>query len=164
MSDPLSLVANVAGLTSLANELLKILKAYASDAKSAPTDVSQLLIEVEALNTVLRQLLSFLLDNDIDQDSFKETSVLLSIIAICKTKLENLYQKLKKKYPGKKGVPGLIDRLQWPFDKQECVDTITTLHRCTQIFKFSLNISNWYVQLYDPIKSKYTLRSIFENI
>ena len=70
MSDPLSLVASVAGLTSLAIELLKILNAYASGAKSAPKDVSQLLMEVEALNTVLRQLLSFLLDNDIDQESF----------------------------------------------------------------------------------------------
>ena len=157
MSDPLSFVAGVAGLTSLAIELLKILNAYASDAKSAPTHVSQLLMEVKALSTVLRQLQSFLYDNDINQESFKETSALLSIITICKTKLENLYQKLKKKYPGKKGVLRLIDRLQWPFDKQECVDTITALNRCTQIFNFSLNISNWYIPLYIVVKSNYTL-------
>ena len=183
MSDPFSLAASVASLTSLAIELIKILKTYASDAKSAPTDISQLLKDVEALSAVLHQFQSFLLDKDIDQKSFKETSALGSIIEICKTKLENLDQKLKKKYPDKKvvqglvandndqkrsfarcktkskklcqkviksftekGEPGLIDRLQWPFDKQECEDTITALGRFIQIFSFSLDISNWYAR------------------
>ena len=190
MSDPLSVVASVAGLTSLAIEIFKVLNTYASDAKSAPTDINELLEKVEGLSAVLRQFESFLLDNDIDKEIFNETSALLSIITICNTKLENLDQKLKNKYPGKKvaqgfdndqkssevtsktkprnlyqkfkkylvkkDVPELINRLQWPFDKQECEDTIAALSQFTQIFNFSLNISNWYVLLYIAIESKYT--------
>ena len=199
MSDPFSLAASVAGLTSLAIELIKILNTYASDAKSAPTDVSQL--EVEALCAVLHQFQSFLRESGIDQESFKETSALGSIIEICETKLENLRQKLKKKYPDKKvvqgliandndqksivaicktklgnffqklkenyadkKVQGLINRLQWPFDKQECEVTIAALSRFTQIFNFSLKISNWYVLLYIATELKYTPRSIFGMI
>ena len=83
--------------------------------------------------------------------------------SIRKAKLGNFSQKLKEKYPDGK-MQGLIDRLWWPFDKQECEDIIAALSRFTQIFNLSLNISNWYVLFYIATELKYTPRSIFGMI
>jgi len=40
-------------------------------------------------------------------------------------------------------VRDLLQRLKWPFEKDECVELVEVLHRCSQTFTFSLTIENW---------------------
>lgn len=140
--DPLSIATGVAGLLSLAKELVKIIIDYTGDVKSATRDARSVLTEVTALSHVLQQLVDFLRKDDTNSKCrFRETSALCSVIAICKNHIETLYRKVK--FQGKPE-KDLLGRLKWPFEKQECQEIVEVLHRCSQTFTFSLQIANWY--------------------
>ena len=130
----------VSGYLSLAIDLINILREYTTTVKSAPSDAETLLTGVISLNQVLQQLTNFL-EKPEHNANFYETSVLCSVVTICDTKIRNLHSKLNKF----RSAEGMRDRRQWPFEKQECLDTVQTLHHCAQTIEFSLTISNGYL-------------------
>ena len=120
-------------------EVVKILNDYTSTAKAAPADAQTLLTEVASLSQVLQQLRDFLRKPD-HNINFRETSVLCSVVAICDVKVKTLHSALDKFRSG----GAKRDRMKWPFQKQECLDTVRTLHHCAQTIQLSLTISNGY--------------------
>lgn len=145
--DPFSVSTGLAGFLSLTIEITKVLKEYIGNVKSAKEDALTLSTELASLGFVLNQLVKFLRSNDSDLQGtcFDQTSVLHSVIAICKDKLEHVYKRLEKFHKavtaGK--LHGLFERLKWPFEKEECESAIKTLRSCSQIFSFSLSVANW---------------------
>ncbi|KAF8476788.1 hypothetical protein BDZ91DRAFT_1248 [Kalaharituber pfeilii] len=123
----------ITGFLSLAIEIGNILKEYLNDFVSAPKEAHTLVTEVDALSHALQQLLDFLLKENI-RGSFEETSVLYIIISICDSKIKKLHSKLTKFH--------LRERWNWPFQKQDCSEVVSTLHHCAQTLEFSLTISN----------------------
>ena len=142
MLDPFTLATGVAGLLSLTIELSKIISAYTQSLNDASREAQELLAELSELSHVLEQLKDFLRSENAKSNSFDGTSVLCSARNACQGKLEYALRKFMKMSEGSK-LSQSIKRLKWPLDKQENLDTVNTLHRCTQTFQFSLTIEGW---------------------
>lgn len=50
---------------------------------------------------------------------------------------------LRKKKDSKSKTAEFIERLKWPFNKEDCQQALQKLHRFVQTFEFSLVVSNW---------------------
>lgn len=152
MADPFSIASGIAGFLSLAMEITKILVDYTANVKSAPSDVTKMLEEVDALVEVLEQLKDFLEDNsdtisETIKNGFQENSALSTALKICKTEIEKLRRVLHK-FKVRRTDKAWLDKLQrlkWPFSKEECLEITQRLNRCSQTFTFSMTISNWCV-------------------
>jgi hypothetical protein len=144
--DPFTISTGVAGFLGLALEITKILGTYIGEAKSAPEDAHNLVMEVTSLCHVLKEMVQFLRKDATEIGSFQPTSALCVVIGACQAKIEDLYKKLEKlQVKSDNKVAGLIERLKWPLKKEDYQDTILTLHRFIQTFQFSLTVSNWLV-------------------
>lgn len=139
--DPFTLSTGVAGFLSLALEISKILGAYISDVKSARKDSQGMIKEVDNLCHVLDQLVQFL-RNDAKRN-FEPTSALRLVINSCQEQIEDLYKRLGKIGRVQNKAVEIIERMKWPFRKDEYQGIVAKLHRFTQTFQFSLQISNW---------------------
>lgn len=143
--DPLSIIVSIATLMDLALKVTKTLFEYTSSVKHAPAESSELAGELDALAKALEALDHFVAGQSTKVNSFNSTSVLYSVIHTCHGKLSSLQsilQKFMKTSEGKKWYRSVV----WPFKKQEHVETISTLHRCMQIFQLSLSVDGWYVK------------------
>lgn len=133
----------VAGFLTLALEIAKILNGYISDVKSASKEAEEL-TEVDDLCQVLKQLTEFLNNEDTDGTPFEQA--LCTVIKACETHIQALYKTLlplRKTKSSKTKASDLIQRFAWPFQKDECQQTVQKLHRFAQTFQFSLVVSNW---------------------
>jgi hypothetical protein len=144
--DPFTISTGIAGFLSLTIEIGIAIGKYISNVKSAEKEAQDLLTEVQALQRVLEQLVSFLRGEEAKKISFDETAVLFSVIGSYQGNIQYLYKKLvkveKSKHSSK--FDHLLQRGRWPFQKEECQQLVNTLHRYAQIFEFSLRISNWF--------------------
>jgi len=141
--DPITIATGLAGLLAQTLEISRILRTYTSGVKNAPEDARSVLNEISSLSYVLEQLTKFLQAEETNtkcSGRFRETSALCSVITICKNHVETLYRKLKFEGTPKRGS---LQRLKWPFEKDEYVELMEVLHRCSQTFTFSLTIDNW---------------------
>ena len=141
--DPFTIATGLAGLLSLTQEIANILSTYTNGVKNAPKAARSVLTETSTLSQVLGQLIEFLRAEETNSKcsgKFRQTSALCSVIAICKDHIETIYRKLK--FQGKPE-RDLLHRLKWPFERDECVELVGVLHRCSQTFQFSLTIENW---------------------
>lgn len=137
--DPLTLAFGIAGLISLTLEVAKITSEYTSSVKHAATESHELAVELSALSDALGALKRFLDGQNPKLKSFHNTSALYSTTHTCHGKLsalKSILQKFMKKSEGKKWYRSVV----WPFTRDEHIQTINTLHRCMQIFHFSLSI------------------------
>ncbi|KAI5808432.1 hypothetical protein BZA77DRAFT_348101 [Pyronema omphalodes] len=130
--DGFTVSTGVAGFLSLALEITKTLKAYVNDVKSAPKESRNLLAEVTALCHILERLEQFLRKEY--TGNFEKTSALFVAIEACRDQITEIYNKVKK--------IEFLERLKWPFRKEDYERTISTVQRFTQTFQFSLNIEN----------------------
>lgn len=153
--DPLSLAASISGFLSLSIELSKILGAYISAAKSAPEEASEMLTEVSCLCHVLDILVDTLDSEDSEFGVFENDSVLCTIIRACQTLVAGVHKKLSKKtQQGKQGrqsrfrsvekMAEVMEQLKWPFQKEECQESVQALHRHVQTLQVLLISSNRY--------------------
>jgi hypothetical protein len=147
--DPFTISTGIAGFLSLALEISKILSAYISDVKSAPSDVENLLQEFKSLCTVLDQLINLLKD-DVKGD-FQLTSALCVAITACRELVQELYKKVGKlRCKPDSGATGKIKEIvkrtvEWPLKKEELSSTLVALHRFVQTFQFSVTVTSWLV-------------------
>ena len=149
--DPFTIAMGLSGFLSLAIQVTQILRQYTETFESAPTDAENMLAEVAALVHALNQLKDFLEDNDdaiSAKFNFHEQSALIVALKICREAIESLYKSVRK-FAGtgkrKNKNRQWWEQLKWPFQKEDCAEIIERLHRCSQTFKFSLTVSNWYV-------------------
>ncbi|CCX31584.1 hypothetical protein FPQ18DRAFT_418713 [Pyronema domesticum] len=140
---PFSLSASVAGLIGLAIETSKILGGFVADVKNAPDDARTLHMEITAFCQVLEKLVTFLRNEDLKGISFDETSALCSIISSCEEQIQGLYKKLGQRSATTSRIGGIIERIKWPFQKEDFEATVPSITRFTQVFQFSLTIDNW---------------------
>lgn len=140
--DPLSLAFGVAGLTSLALELNKIVTEYIASVKRTSTESRELAAELSALSHVLKKLDLFLSNKSAKFPSFDNTSVLYSVTTSCHGKLNQLKSILQDFMNASEGRKWYRSAA-WPLRKEEHLQNISILHRCMQIFEFSLNIDSW---------------------
>lgn len=139
--DPLSFSASVAGLLSLAIEVTKTLKTFISDVKAAPQEAKDLNLEISLISTVLERLVDVLRSDDTEGTTFDQQCLLYSVITACQSSITNLYKKLSKL----RSCDKLTERLawmKWPFQKDECQQSIQALHRYTQTLNVLLAVSN----------------------
>jgi hypothetical protein len=139
--DPFTLSTRVAGFLSLALEISKILDTYVSDIKSAREDAEDMVTEVDNLCHVLDQLVQFL-RNDVKRN-FEPTFTLHLVINSCQEQFQDLYKKLGKIGRVQNKAVEIIERMKWPFRKDEYQGTVAKLHQFTQTFQFSLQVLNW---------------------
>jgi K+-transporting ATPase A subunit len=139
--DPLSLSASVASFLGLAIEVTKILNAYLNDVNDASQEASELNTKVSLLSHVLEKLVDILQSDDMEAITFGEHSLLFSVISSCKRHVKLVYKHLAKLRDTNK-VKALIGRVSWPFQKDDCLRSIETLHRYTQTLEHLLIVSN----------------------
>ena len=138
MVDPLSVAAGVAGLLSLAIQLVDIGTKYSSNApKSQGYDF---IFELRALIDVLNRLKEFL-EGPNAPPTFDHMSTLLSTNTRCKTKLHEVLLKLQKTTQEPSKMKRAIDRLMWPLAAKEHREVIEDIHRYTEVFNFALTVN-----------------------
>jgi len=146
--DPFTIATGVAGILSLGIQITQITNEYIKSVKSAPKEVQDLAIQTNALIDVLKKLEEFLRSGSAEHITFQPDSGLQLVLNNCQTKLECLFKKLKRRHPSdKRKLSAALDRLTWPLEKQECVETLRRLYEYTQTFHFCLTITNWYVHV-----------------
>src|SRR5438034_3416701 len=134
--DGLSIVTSVAGIASLAIQLTQVLHDYCSNVRSAFKDIENLAQEMEALGKVLKRLETFLDEEDMKGNRFDQSaSVLASAIKTCGATLRDLEKSLKG--PAERSAGKFIERLMWPFRKEEVQKMVESLRRYNHIFQFS---------------------------
>ena len=116
--------------------------------QSAPQDATTLHNELCALVQVLAHLRDFLDDEETNAlgNAFEKSSALVAAVDLCAAEITALRVKLRafKLKPGDgRTLRQKWERLRWPFQKDEIVQTVCKLRHCTQIFHFSLSISQW---------------------
>ncbi|KAG0648347.1 Ankyrin repeat-rich membrane-spanning [Hyphodiscus hymeniophilus] len=137
--DPLSLTLSITSLISVALAVTKTLNDYTSSVKDAAAESNELAVEISGIAHALEALDRFLVSQGAKFKSFNNTSVLYSTIHTCHgrlSSLQSILEKFLKTSEGKKWYRSIV----WPFKQDEQVETITILHRCMQIFQFSLSI------------------------
>jgi hypothetical protein len=142
MSDPLSMLASIAGIVGVSIEITKTLTGLVTSVKSAPKEASQLTTEVSALHHVLETLTPVLEADDFKNYTFDEESILYSIIVACEENIALINAKTTKLRNASKITGISLARLVWPFKREECLESIQTLHRYVQTLQVLLISSN----------------------
>jgi hypothetical protein len=137
--DPLTVAASIAGLLSLIVQVnpmrykpVRILKNFVKDAQ-------ELSDGLDLLHHVLTRLETFLKEEALKRNAFKETSVLIDSVKGCTTKVLNIEARLKK-IGSKRGLAQKIEQGKWYFEHDEHREIVTTLHRYIGVFQISLSI------------------------
>ncbi|KAL1594508.1 hypothetical protein SLS60_010268 [Paraconiothyrium brasiliense] len=135
--DPLSIAASVAGLLSLALQLVELGTKCSS--RFLKAQLYEFVFELNALSDVLKRLKGFL-DDPTTALTFSRISVFVSTNTRCKILLEELLAKLQKTIQEPNKVKKAVDRVLWPFNEKEHRISMQKIHRYTQIFTFALTI------------------------
>jgi hypothetical protein len=144
--DPFTLATGVAGLLNLSSEIVKITKEYVRCVKSAPEEIHDLGLQANALSDVLGKLMAFLRSDAAERITFQPDSQLYLILEHCRRQLESLCKKLKDlNAPNRSKFSSALDRLKWPLEKKECMETSRHLRELAQTFHFCLTVTNWCV-------------------
>lgn len=175
MADPLSVAASVAGLLSLTIQLLNVAQQYTHDVGNAEEEVVAFIRELTGLSEVLKRLDAFLKTKD--SIAASGTPALLAIRYSCEDQLKKLLKKLSeavklftRNSSTRSKAARIINRLKWPFGKQDHLETIESLHRYMLIFDFALSIdgsellSKTSAEVREIVKSQDTLLSEIRKI
>jgi hypothetical protein len=143
--DPFTIATGVVGIAGLAIQIAQVTTDYIRDAASAPTEICNLEAQLNALSQVLKSLADLLRSPDMENKLFDSGSGLPLILQSCQAQLEKLYKKLHGKNVNDKGrFYRSVERMRWPLEKKDVVETTRRLFECSQAFHFCLEIGNWY--------------------
>jgi hypothetical protein len=145
MVDPFTLATGIAGICSLAIQVAQITTEYIDGVASAPVEICQLNFQLCALSNTLKKFQDLLSSGSIDDTLFDPGSGLCLVLQGCQRQLETFFQKLSGRH-GKDNIKitTSIERMKWPFEKKDVIETTRRLHECSQVFLFCLTIDNWY--------------------
>lgn len=119
--------------------------AYIGDAKSTPADAQTLFTEITSLCQVLDQLVKS--PRKDSNANLEHKSALCVVIKDCRKQIEGLHRRLEKLRSDDK-LMGVVERIKWPFKKDEYRNTVEKLQRFVKTFAFALKIENLYVTRY----------------
>ena len=133
--DPLSITAGIAGLASLAIQVVPALHDYVATAKGAERDIGWYADEVDALVEVCLSLVDFLKADAVSQKSrFRTTdSVLGRTVSACEVSLHELGILLQSP-------AGWTQKMKWPLRKKKVEEIIQRIGRYTNMFQFALTV------------------------
>lgn len=178
MADPFSTAASVAGLVSLALELTKITHWYLSNVSGAPESWAIMVKEADALRDVLVDMTTTISANESVEKAFENrASAILkrvqpaaedrvrkggdviaapaqTLVEQCRVSLSALVKKLRNKSEGNVLKRGL-NRLKWPFQKEEIQADIDVLRQYRGIFDTSMAIDNFVLtsEIYNIVRN-----------
>jgi hypothetical protein len=154
MADPLSIVASIAGILTLAGTVIRKTYRYGSDVKGAPEDVTNFLREL-TITTGLLAALKTLAENDAQTKppTLPSNGSLASIcgkhgaLEFCKKSLESVCKELdgqesRPSLSKTQKVDRLTGRLKWPFQKDRIKELVEQLERQKGAFTLALSIDN----------------------
>lgn len=128
----LGIAASIIAVIHLTGKLTSLSYGYIGGVKRAGDDMKELLEELSSLMKALITLKDFT-----DANPLSPTlQGLDGPIRACTRELETLEAKLTTR----KGVMGMIDRLQWPFKNSEFSDLKSRIERHKSLFTFALAI------------------------
>ncbi len=136
MVDPFSLATGIAGLISLSLEVTKVAHQYIHGVRNSSKHIEDFLQELAALADVLRQLESFLKEDEAGERSFDQTSVLVKTYQACRSSLEETQSTLQRRINEHK----LLKALTWPFVGKEHQQVIFAISRWISTFQFALTV------------------------
>jgi hypothetical protein len=135
--DPLSVAAGIAGLLSLSVQIVEIATKYgANSPKAQGLDI---IFELRALTDVLKRLKEFLEGPD-TPPTFSHVSTLLANNTRCRSKLQEILQRLEKVVQDTNILKRVFRRLRWPLAEKEHRETIAEIQRYTKVFHFALTV------------------------
>ena len=147
MADPFSII----GLIGVATQIIQIGVRFGSDWKNAPADARSFMAELQTLKTVLSETNTNILCNDDFKEAFQgQHSALLSelgplaqntatqlLVLACKTELETLLEKLKKRDQGHRFG---WERIRGAFAAKTTRDAVENLQRQCQALNNMVSI------------------------
>ena len=132
--DPVSISAGVAGLMTLTFQVSGSLKAYIAAITDGPSNVIDMIRELEITHSSLEQL-HFLIDSGKFHNArTNESSALDIALSTC----HNVVIALRKWF--NRMDSSMLSRLRWPFTEKEFQKHLETLRRCGSTFQFSLHL------------------------
>jgi hypothetical protein len=143
MADPLSGVASVAGLASLAIHLSQLSFQYVSSLKGSSKAWSSYIQELSTLTSVLLKLQQAC-DSAGAQDFLHilpAPGLSSHSIRECHNELDSLKSTLSEKLQ-RRGLRGKLEMLSWPFSEPDTQVKVSMLHRFSSLFGSSLVADN----------------------
>jgi len=134
--DPVSLVLGIAGVVPLIAKAIQCAKEYSTAVRTAKGAISNLISELEALQSSVGNLQQFLKRDAIASENirFQQTSALSSCFKACEAKLESLCRKLGQEDGGR------MSRYLWPLSEKEHQKTVQELRNFATWIHLALTI------------------------
>lgn len=134
--DPLSIIAGVGGLVTLAAQTLKLCKAYYGGVRDARESAAALALELEALAANLSRLDSFLRLGPGNKVDFKHTSALATTVSTFERRFTKLHSKLQSVQESK------TKRFLWPLSRAEHSEALKEISAFSEWIQFGLSIDS----------------------
>lgn len=143
--DPLSASSGIVGLIAISVKVIQLVAEFTILAGEQKNHAETLRTELLLLNQVLGQLKGLIDDGQsrgrlVLIDDTDEHTVLGKTFADCSKLMEQIAGTLKE--PVTKFQRAMA-KLKWPYEQKEVFRLIQSLHRYTQLFQFSLNMTNF---------------------
>jgi len=147
MADPLSIIASIAGLLSLAGPILAEGYAYVASVRDSPNALKQLLCEIGRLEAVLGQI------DELARESATNTSAVVQtqrsrvsdVITpdTASDLLKSVHSSIKQceRIPGQ-SAKNIGRAIVWPFKEREVKENLDRFKRLIDIFESALSIES----------------------
>ncbi len=133
MGDPLSVTASIAAILQLSRKIIQ----YLRDLKSTSRDRDTLLCEVASVTSFL----SILKDQAQQADSSDTWRTTIASLDVPRGPLEQFkaaLERLASKLAPSKGLEKIVNKLIWPFQKQEALEILNIIERQKSLFALAV--------------------------
>ena len=142
--DPLSASSGIIGLIAISVKVIQLIAEFTILAGEQKNHAETLHTEILLLNQVLGQLKGLIDEGQKHGrltliDDTDENTVLGRAFADCSKLMQQISQTLKEPVTR---FQRAMAKLKWPYEQKEVFRMVQSLHRYTQLFQFSLNITN----------------------
>lgn len=153
--DPISaigLAGTIVQLAEIAGQALIKLFQYYVEVKEAGTRAMELR---EEFGFTLSQLTA--LSEELKVDGYAHPSIDTSQLQLALTRFDQVLQRINKRT--QRAVVGPVERLKWPFRKEENASLISEIERCKSTFSLALNLLQRYVSKSNLLMCSSTIAS-----
>ena len=132
--DPLSAAASVTAVLTILVQTIGFSKRYIDAMRKSGNTASLMIEELETLSSTLRRLRDFLEGESSQVKQFSQTSLLISRMNACRSRLQVMNYKLEKV------ASSLIKQMTWPLSEKEHREALQEFRAFSQWIQFSLSI------------------------
>ena len=147
MADPLSIATGVLGILSAAGKISSLLVKFTTATKNAPVQAQSVLVEVDAITTILSHLQSFLLGRELvdsSRTSLLKVDQIVTIVSGCVmtfSELEKLLDGMKVEHMN------VLNRVKWARKEKEILVLVQRMQNHKASLTLITNILNGFVKL-----------------